>query len=148
MAAEVLAQIQQVFTARQQLGHGRDPAIDLVEVVLKAKEQQIVLHGVGREGLMMRALAMRLYHLGLKAHCLGDMSCPPVGSGDLLLASAGPGSFSSVDALIATAKKAGMCSLSVLNFQGLFFNFMWLCWLLSLIYLAGSDEDHGLFDST
>ena len=53
-----------------------------------ASARRIACHGVGREGLMMRALAMRLYHLGLDAHVVGDMSCPPVGPGDLLLVSA------------------------------------------------------------
>lgn len=69
--------------------------------------RRIVLHGVGREGLMMKALAMRLYHLGLEAHMLGDMTTPPVGAGDLLVVSAGPGYFSSVAAFCDTAKKAG-----------------------------------------
>jgi 6-phospho-3-hexuloisomerase len=56
---------------------------------------------------MMRALAMRLYHLGLDAHVVGDMSCPPLGPGDLLLVSAGPGNFSTVAGLIGVARGAG-----------------------------------------
>ena len=69
--------------------------------------RKVVLYGCGREGLMMRALAMRLYHMGLDAHVAGDMSCPPVGPGDLLLVSAGPGGFSTVNGLIGVAKGAG-----------------------------------------
>lgn len=72
-----------------------------------AQARRIVAYGVGREGLMMRALAMRLYHLGLDAHVVGDMSAPPVGPGDLLLVSAGPGGFSTVDGLIGVARAAG-----------------------------------------
>lgn len=72
-----------------------------------AAAKAIVCHGVGREGLMMRALAMRLFHLGRDAHVLGDMTVPPVGPGDLLVVSAGPGHFSSVAALAATARAAG-----------------------------------------
>ena len=68
---------------------------------------RIVLHGVGREGLMMKAFAMRLFHLGLDAHVLGDMTTPPLAAGDLLIVSAGPGWFSSVEALARTAKEAG-----------------------------------------
>ena len=105
MAAQVLDEIQQVFKAWE---NGlENPALVLVEEIAQAKKRQIVLHGVGREGLMMRAFTMRLYHLGLNAHCLGDMSCPPIGEGDLFIASAGPGSFSSVDALITTARDGG-----------------------------------------
>jgi 6-phospho-3-hexuloisomerase len=69
--------------------------------------RRVVAYGVGREGLMMRALAMRLYHLGLDAHVVGDMSSPPVGPGDLLLVSAGPGSFSTVNGLVGVARAAG-----------------------------------------
>lgn len=68
---------------------------------------RIVVYGVGREGLMMRALAMRLFHLGLDVHVVGDMTTPPIGSGDLLLVSAGPGAFSTVMGLIGVARGAG-----------------------------------------
>ncbi len=76
-------------------------------VAALAGARRVALHGVGREGLMMRALTMRLFHLGLDAHVVGDMTTPPVGPGDLLVVSAGPGSFSTVMALIGTAKAAG-----------------------------------------
>jgi 6-phospho-3-hexuloisomerase len=72
-----------------------------------ARASRIALHGVGREGLMMRALAMRLCHLGLDAHVVGDMSCPPLGPGDLLVVSAGPGHFPTVEALVGVAAAAG-----------------------------------------
>ena len=50
---------------------------------------------------------MRLMHLGLDAHVVGDMTTPPIGSGDLLISSAGPGAFSTVLALMSVARKAG-----------------------------------------
>jgi len=72
-----------------------------------ADARRIALHGVGREGLMMRALAMRLFHLGLDAHVVGDMTTPPLGPGDLLIVSAGPGEFATVAALVGVAREAG-----------------------------------------
>lgn len=84
-----------------------DPAALAGMVEDMAQARRVVCYGVGREGLMMRALAMRLYHMGLDAHVVGDMSCPPVGPGDLLVVSAGPGGFSTVDGLIGVARKAG-----------------------------------------
>jgi 6-phospho-3-hexuloisomerase len=72
-----------------------------------AQAGRIVIHGAGREGLMMRALAMRLHHLGLAAHVVGEMSCPPVGPGDLMLVSSGPGDLPTVGALIRMARAAG-----------------------------------------
>jgi 6-phospho-3-hexuloisomerase len=55
------------------------------------KAGKIALHGVGREGLMMRALAMRLFHLGYDISIVGDMTAPHLGAGDLLIISVGPG---------------------------------------------------------
>jgi 6-phospho-3-hexuloisomerase len=69
--------------------------------------RRIACYGVGREGLMMKALCMRLMHLGLDAHVVGDMTTPPVGAGDLLVVSAGPGRFSTVLALLGVAREAG-----------------------------------------
>jgi 6-phospho-3-hexuloisomerase len=86
---------------------GVDPESLRALVEELASARRIVAYGVGREGLMMRALAMRLYHLGLDAHVVGDMSAPPVGPGDLLVVSAGPGSFSTVNGLIGVARGAG-----------------------------------------
>jgi 6-phospho-3-hexuloisomerase len=80
-------------------------ADELVTVVLRAR--RIAVHGLGREGLMMRAFAMRLYHLGLNVHVVGDMTVPPLGPGDLLLTSCGPGALTTVDALIEVARGAG-----------------------------------------
>jgi 6-phospho-3-hexuloisomerase len=71
-----------------------------------ASAGRILCYGVGREGLMMKALAMRMYHLGLDAHVVGDMTVPPVASGDVLIVSAGPGSFSTVAALVKVAQNA------------------------------------------
>lgn len=75
--------------------------------VLLAGARRIVCHGVGREGLMMKALAMRLFHLGLDSHVAGDMTTPPVGVDDVFFVSAGPGEFSSVAALTEVARSAG-----------------------------------------
>ncbi len=79
--------------------------------ILKAK--RIACYGVGREGLMIKALCMRLMHLGLDAHVTGDMTTPPLGKGDLLIVSAGPGYFSTVSALAGTAQKAGSRVMAV-----------------------------------
>ena len=84
---------------------GPDEAERMCVEILKAR--RIACYGVGREGLMMKALCMRLMHLGLDAHYVGDMTTPPMGAGDLLIASAGPGAFSTVLALQAVARQAG-----------------------------------------
>ncbi len=82
-----------------------DQAERMCSEILQAR--RIACYGVGREGLMMKALCMRLMHLGLEAHFVGDMTTPPIGPGDLLIASAGPGAFSTVLALQGVAQDAG-----------------------------------------
>lgn len=72
-----------------------------------AKARQIVAYGCGREGLMLRALVMRLHHLGLQVAMQGDMAAPPLGPGDLFLCSAGPGELSTVTALMGVAQRDG-----------------------------------------
>ena len=79
--------------------------------ILKAR--YIACYGVGREGLMMKAFCMRLMHLGLDAHFTGDMTVPPLGAGDLLIASAGPGAFPTVTALLGVAREAGARTMVV-----------------------------------
>src|SRR5215831_19075679 len=100
MAHQALSEIERVFTALvPEMGER------MCAEILKAR--RIACYGVGREGLMMKALCMRLMHLGMDAHFVGDMSTPPIGSGDLLIASAGPGSFSTILALEGVAQQAG-----------------------------------------
>ncbi len=72
-----------------------------------AGAKRIAVHGLGREGLQMKGLAMRLHHLGLDAHVVGETTTPPVGKGDLLIVSAGPGYFATIDALMGVARGAG-----------------------------------------
>lgn len=106
LAHRALNELGAVFTALSS-----EATTTLVEETLRAK--RIALYGVGREGLMMRAFAMRLFHLGLDVHVVGDMTTPPLGTGDLLMVSAGPGSFSTVLALLDTAGEAGARRLVV-----------------------------------
>jgi 6-phospho-3-hexuloisomerase len=69
--------------------------------------RQIVVHGCGREALQVKGFAMRLYHLGLPVSVVGDMTTPPVGQGDVLLVSSGPGETSTVLTLMRIARQAG-----------------------------------------
>ncbi|RVT82082.1 SIS domain-containing protein [Rhodobacteraceae bacterium CCMM004] len=67
--------------------------------------------GCGREALQLRGLVMRLHHLGLSATMQGDLTAPPLGPGDLLIASAGPGHLATVAALVDVARGAGAATL-------------------------------------
>ena len=49
---------------------------------------------------------MRLFHLGLDVHVVADMTVPPIGEGDLLFVSSGPGNSNIGNALMAVAQAA------------------------------------------
>lgn len=105
-AAKALAEVGQV------LGAALPDQIEAMAPPIRAANR-IALHGVGREGLMMKSLAMRLFHLGLDAHVVGDMTTPPLDTGDLLIVSAGPGHFSTIAALVEVAAQAGATTLCI-----------------------------------
>ncbi|AZO75157.1 MAG: SIS domain-containing protein [Mesorhizobium sp.] len=68
---------------------------------------RIVVYGCGREALQVKGFAMRLYHLGLPVSVVGDMTTPPLGKGDVFLASSGPGETATVLTLMRVARDAG-----------------------------------------
>ncbi|XP_016505352.1 uncharacterized protein LOC107823241 [Nicotiana tabacum] len=106
LASKICNQISSVFSNTST----RTPALEVVvqEIAAAAtRNGKVFVYGVGREGLMLKALSMRLFHLGLSAHCVFDMNTPPIGPPDLLIASAGPGGFSTVDAICGVAKSNG-----------------------------------------
>ncbi|MBY0158739.1 6-phospho-3-hexuloisomerase [Paenibacillus lautus] len=73
----------------------------LTEAILGA--EHIFVAGAGRSGLMMKAFAMRLMHLGLQAHVVGETVTPGITKGDLLLIGSGSGE---TQTLIGMAEKA------------------------------------------
>ena len=69
--------------------------------------RRIACYAGGREGLVLRGLVMRLFHAGLDAHYAGEMTCPAVGAGDVVVLSCGPGRISTVEALAGVAARDG-----------------------------------------
>ncbi|KAG8390304.1 hypothetical protein BUALT_Bualt01G0069700 [Buddleja alternifolia] len=105
-AAQICHHLTAVFAAPTSTP---PPLTILVDEISAADRRsgKIFVYGVGREGLMLKALCMRLFHLGLSAHCVFDMTTPPITSPDLLIASAGPGGFSTVEAICGVARSGG-----------------------------------------
>ena len=100
MSQQVLSELSGVFTRIDEETPRR-----MTGAILQSR--RIACHGVGREGLMMRALAMRLMHLGFDVHVVGEITAPPLNAGDLLIASAGPGDLPTVNALMTVAHNVG-----------------------------------------
>jgi 6-phospho-3-hexuloisomerase len=98
--APILAEIAGV------LARMPDDALDRLLDELRAA-RRIALHSAGRTGLVLRALQMRLHHLGREASFVGDMNAPPLGAGDLLIVNAATGDLPTGLALIASARRIG-----------------------------------------
>lgn len=71
------------------------------------KSSRIFCIGVGREGMMTRAFAMRLMHMGKEVHWIWDNTTPAIGAGDLLIATLGDGQIGHIDYVCRRAKEAG-----------------------------------------
>ncbi|MEX2805498.1 6-phospho-3-hexuloisomerase [Streptococcus sp. H31] len=84
----------------------RDKLDILVSKIVNA--HHIFLAGAGRSGLMLRAFANRLMHLGLSASVVGDTNSPHTQINDLLIIASGSGKTTS---LISLVKKAHSLSL-------------------------------------
>lgn len=68
---------------------------------------RIFVTGAGRSGLVLKMAAMRLMHLGLSVHVVGEITAPAIRSGDLLLVASGSGTTSSVVKAAETAAGQG-----------------------------------------
>jgi 6-phospho 3-hexuloisomerase len=73
----------------------------------------VFVAGAGRSGLMGRAFAMRLMHLGFKAYVVGETVTPAIRKGDVLIAISGSGSTKSVVIAAEKCKEVGAFIISL-----------------------------------
>jgi len=78
---------------------------EMLTEVLEAR--RIFVLGAGRSGLVGRAFAMRLMHLGLSSHVVGETTTPAVSNEDVIIAISGSGQTRSVADLGKVAKDIG-----------------------------------------
>jgi 6-phospho-3-hexuloisomerase len=88
----------------------------LTAAILRAK--RVYVAGSGRSGLVGSCLAMRLVHLGLVAHVVGEATAPGLADGDLLIVSSGSGRTRTVLAQATAAKNRGALLAAVTAFEG------------------------------
>jgi 6-phospho-3-hexuloisomerase len=73
--------------------------------LLSAKRVYVI--GAGRSGLVAKAFAMRLMHLGLHAYVVGETITPALNHGDLIVIFSGSGRTKTVADIAETAKEIG-----------------------------------------
>lgn len=80
--------------------------LDELAALIEGAERVFVL-GAGRSGIALRMTAMRLMHLGLDVHVVGDVTAPAIGPGDMLLTASGSGTTESIVRAAQRAAAAG-----------------------------------------
>jgi len=79
--------------------------------------RNIFVSGAGRSGLVGKAFAMRLMHLGFYVYVVGETITPPVKPGDLLIAISGSGKTSATLTTVETAKKLKTTVVAITSFK-------------------------------
>jgi 6-phospho-3-hexuloisomerase len=75
--------------------------------------RRVFLAGKGRSALGIRGFAMRLMHLGIDAHLVGETTTPAIGPGDCLIIGSGSGRTPS---LVAVAERASAIGAKIVLF--------------------------------
>jgi 6-phospho-3-hexuloisomerase len=90
------------------------PQVDaFVNELLTTK--RVFVMGAGRSGLVARAFAMRLMHVGLIVYVVGEMVTPALKKGDLVVAVSGSGNTNSIADLGEVAKDKGTKLVTITN---------------------------------
>ncbi len=78
--------------------------------------RKVLVMGAGRSGLVGRAFAMRLLHMGFNAYVLGDTIVPSVERGDVVVAISGSGRTKLIVTAAETAKQVGATVIAVTTY--------------------------------
>ena len=93
------------LTTDRLIARDRAGLAELADIVDAAP--RVFVLGAGRSGLALRMTAMRLMHLGLAVHVVGEVTAPAIEPGDLLLAASGSGTTDGIVRAAQTAVDAG-----------------------------------------
>jgi len=87
----------------------------VIEALLQARSEgrKILVVGAGRSGLVGKAFAMRLMHLGFNTYVLGETITPAIGDQDLVFVISGSGSSTLPLTVAKMAKSLGAKVLAV-----------------------------------
>jgi 6-phospho-3-hexuloisomerase len=80
--------------------------------------RRVFVLGAGRSGLALRMTAMRLMHLGLEVHVVGEVTTPAIAAGDVLLVASGSGTTGAVVRAAETAGRVGAAIITITTTTG------------------------------
>ncbi|MCI1019016.1 6-phospho-3-hexuloisomerase [Microbacterium sp. C5A9] len=92
----------EVLRAAERTGVASARSLDDLADLIDGAPRVFVI-GAGRSGLALRMTAMRLMHLGLEVHLVGEVTTPAIASGDVLITASGSGT---TDSIVRAAQRA------------------------------------------
>ncbi len=87
-----------------------------LELLVREKSRRILIIGVGRSGLIGRAFAMRLMHLGFNVYVMGETITPAIGKGDLVIVISGSGTTKLAVTAAEIGKEVGARVVAITSF--------------------------------
>ncbi len=90
--------------------------IETLTKVYGKRDVKILVMGAGRSGLVGRAFAMRLLHLGYTVYVLGETIVPRIGKGDIVVAISGSGRTKLIVTAAEAAKQVGATVIAITSY--------------------------------
>jgi 6-phospho-3-hexuloisomerase len=89
-----------------------------IDTLVKAyyNSKKVLVMGAGRSGLVGRAFALRLKHLGYDVYVLGDTIVSPVREGDVVVAISGSGRTALIVTAAEAAKRTGAIVVAITSY--------------------------------
>ncbi|WJI10565.1 6-phospho-3-hexuloisomerase [Methanobacterium sp. CWC-01] len=108
--------VDEILDNVRKVSDSLDPEnIQQMNNILKTSQNVFVM-GLGRSGLMARAFAMRLMHLGISVYVVGETITPAITSEDCLLAISGSGETLSIISAAEMAQKRSAKIIAVTSY--------------------------------
>jgi 6-phospho-3-hexuloisomerase len=90
--------------------------LGFLRLLVREKSRRILVFGVGRSGLIGRAFAMRLMHLGFNVYVMGETITPAIGKGDLVIVISGSGTTKLAVTAAEIGKEVGARVVAITSF--------------------------------
>lgn len=108
--------VDEILDNVRKVSDSLDPEnIQQMNNILKTSQNVFVM-GLGRSGLMARAFAMRLMHLGISVYVVGETITPAITSEDCLLAISGSGETLSIISAAEMAQKRSAKIITITSY--------------------------------
>ncbi|MET1052136.1 MAG: 6-phospho-3-hexuloisomerase [Mycetocola sp.] len=104
--------LAEVATTGAAISASNGGSLDRAAEALQGARRVFTL-GAGRSGLALNMTAMRLMHLGLTVHAVGEATAPAIEEGDVLLVASGSGTTESIVRAARKAREVGASTVAI-----------------------------------